>query len=135
MLPGRVSLQCSTRARWQSLPPASDIGPRRFSEPKTCLSNLRSPLEWHQATRKARPFLVRIGTFSEAGLTHDARRQLRNVGKVIRKVIQEVVDKSSHRVEDRLTLLRSGSWDQGEDVCSEIVKYPLKARPRRFFLR
>jgi hypothetical protein len=55
MLPRQAALRCSTRGRRQNLLPMSGIRPRRFSEPETCASNSRSPLERYQATRKVRP--------------------------------------------------------------------------------
>lgn len=58
-----------------------------------CVNSLRLQLEWYQATRKVRPSLVvRIGSVLRADSTHNAWRKLRDVGKVIREVIQEVVD-------------------------------------------
>jgi hypothetical protein len=135
MLPRRVFLRCSSRDLWQSLPPVSGTKPQRFFEPGRCVSSLRLPKELYRATRRERPFWrSESGSVPEADCTHDAGCQLRNIGKMIRKVIQEVVYKRSHGVENRLTLLRLGTWHQGLNVFSEIVKHPLKTLPRGFFL-
>jgi len=136
MLPRRGSLRCSTRGRWQSLPLTSGIEPRRFFEPKTCVSSSHMPLEWCQVTKIVRP-LSEVSTelVPEVDLTHDAGRQLGNVGKVIRKIIQEVVDKCGYGVEDRLTLALFRTRDQNEDMFSKIAEHPVKALPRGLFLR
>jgi len=85
-----------------------DIKPRISFEPKTCINNLRSPQGWYRATRKARPFQSSESErFPEAGSAHNAGCQLRSIGKVIREVIQEVVDKSRYSVQDSLTFVRS----------------------------
>ena len=93
MLQRQVSLRSSIRGRLQSLPPTSGIGLQIFSGPRMCVNSLRSPLGWYQATRKAHPSLVvRIGSGLRTDSAHNTWRQLRDVGKVIREVIQEVVD-------------------------------------------
>ena len=84
-----------------------DIKPRMSFEPKTCVNNLRPPPGWYQATRKARPFWwSELERFLEAGSAYNAGRQLRNIGKVIREVIQEVIDKGGYSVENSLTFVR-----------------------------
>lgn len=85
-----------------------DIRLRISFEPKTCINNLRSPQGWYQATKKAHPFwLSESERFPEAGSAHNAGRQLRNIRKVIREVIQEVVAKSGYSVQDSLTFVWS----------------------------
>jgi hypothetical protein len=50
--------------------------------------------------------VIRIGLLPEADAAYDAGRQLRDVGKVVRKVVQETINKGSHGVENCLTLWR-----------------------------
>ena len=66
--------------------------------------------------------VVRIGSVAEADPTYDAGRQLCDIGKVVREVIEELINEGRHGVENCLTLAWLRTRDQGQDIFSEIVK-------------